>query len=68
MGGMEAMEQLRLMDPKVLAIVSSGYSNDPIMADHASFGFAAMVPKPYQVEELTRTVQQLLQQRAASRS
>ena len=61
MGGMEAMEQLRLLDPKVLAIVSSGYSNDPIMADHHSFGFAAMVPKPYQIEELTRTVENLLQ-------
>jgi len=61
MGGMETMDQLRQLDPKVLAIVSSGYCNDPIMADHKSFGFAAMVPKPYQIEDLRKTVVDLLE-------
>jgi len=40
-GGKEAIKELRDMDPEVRAIVSSGYSNDPIMADFKSYGFKA---------------------------
>ena len=44
MGGYEAMKILRKMDPNVRAIVSSGYSTDPIMADYKSYGFKGIVP------------------------
>ena len=52
MGGKEAFEQLRALDPAVVAIVTSGYSNDPVMAEHARYGFAGVVAKPYRNEEL----------------
>ena len=42
MGGKEAIEKLRSLDPEVKAIVSSGYSNDPIMADHEKYGFVGV--------------------------
>ena len=63
MGGREAMEQIRKLDPRVPAIVSSGYSNDPVLADFARYGFQAMVPKPYEVSLLMETVKRLLAQR-----
>ena len=63
MGGRQVMEQLRSLDPQVSAIVSSGYSGDPVLADFASYGFQAMVPKPYEVSQLTETVRRLLAKR-----
>ena len=63
MGGREAMERIRKLDPQVPAIVSSGYSNDPVLADFGSYGFQAVVPKPYEVSQLAETVKRLLAQR-----
>jgi signal transduction histidine kinase len=60
MGGREAMEHIRKLDPQVPAIVSSGYSNDPVLADFARYGFQAIVPKPYEVSLLMETVKRLL--------
>ena len=60
MGGKEAMEILRGLDGDVRGIASSGYSNDPIMADYSTFGFRGIISKPYQVEELKRVLQQVL--------
>jgi PAS domain S-box-containing protein len=52
MGGREALQHLRVLDPSVCAIVSSGYSHDPILGDPESHGFAAVLPKPYDLERL----------------
>jgi CheY-like chemotaxis protein len=56
MGGRAAIDELRKIDPKVRAIVSSGYSSDPVLANFRQYGFAAVVPKPYQLEELARAI------------
>jgi PAS domain S-box-containing protein len=60
MGGVETMRQLRELDPSVLAIVSSGYSDAPAMASPASFGFRGVLPKPYAPSELRAVVHRLL--------
>ncbi len=60
MGGKEAMERLLDIDPRVNAIVSSGYSNDPVMAEYDSYGFKGVVCKPYKTEELGKTVQEVM--------
>jgi PAS domain S-box-containing protein len=52
MGGREAMEQLLRIDPEVRAIVSSGYSRDPVMASYRTHGFLAVLPKPYGLDQL----------------
>ncbi len=52
MGGREAIKHLREIDSEVFAIVSSGYSQDPVMANFEDYGFDAMVSKPYKVESL----------------
>jgi PAS domain S-box-containing protein len=56
MGGKEAIARLRELDPAVQAIASSGYSDDPIMADPARFGFCARLVKPYLREDLHRAL------------
>ena len=64
-GGLEAMEQLRKIDPSVYAIVCSGYSNAPVLANFRAYGFCAMVSKPYEVDELTGAVTRVLAERDA---
>lgn len=56
MGGQEAIAYLRDIDPNVKAIVSSGYANDPIMADYERFGFCGVVTKPYKIDELLKVI------------
>jgi CheY-like chemotaxis protein len=60
MGGKEAIDILRQSDPNIRAIVSSGYSNDPIMANYQKHGFIGVVAKPYTVIELSEAVRQAL--------
>jgi len=60
MGGKEAIGHLLKLDPKAHAIVSSGYSTDPVMSDFGRFGFQAAVSKPYNLEELSNTLSEVL--------
>jgi PAS domain S-box-containing protein len=60
MGGREAIEHLRRIDPGVKAIVSSGYSSDPVLANYRSYGFRGMVAKPFKIEDLTRVFREVL--------
>jgi len=59
MGGAKAIPELLKIDPKIKAIVSSGYSNDPIMANYADYGFSAVVPKPYTKAQLAEILNRL---------
>jgi two-component system cell cycle sensor histidine kinase/response regulator CckA len=52
MGGQETIKELSKIDPNVKAIVSSGYSQDPVMANFRDFGFCGVIAKPYTVEEM----------------
>lgn len=56
MGGKEAMARLLELDPQVKALVSSGYSDDPIMAEHKKYGFAGVIAKPYKISELGKAL------------
>ncbi len=67
MGGIRTMEKLRQLDPDVVAIVSSGYSDDPVMAKPAAYGFAAVLPKPYEPADMVRLVRNVLSTRGIRR-
>jgi len=60
MGGQDAAARILAMDPAARLIVSSGYSNDPVLADHQRFGFSATLMKPYSLAGIARTLGGLL--------
>jgi two-component system cell cycle sensor histidine kinase/response regulator CckA len=63
MGGSDAIRRLREIDPGVRAIVSSGYSRDPVMLNHAQYGFSGVLPKPYKVQELFDAIRSAMTKR-----
>ncbi|GEP43128.1 protein kinase domain-containing protein [Brevifollis gellanilyticus] len=63
MGGARAMQLLRQTDPQVDAIVSSGNRSDPAMLQPSAHGFADVLPKPYDSEDLVRLVKLVVERR-----
>jgi two-component system cell cycle sensor histidine kinase/response regulator CckA len=59
MGGKEAAKHILDIDPKAELIVSSGYSNDPVMAEYKKYGFYGAVVKPYKVHQLAHVLSEL---------
>ena len=59
MGGEETVNKLLELNPDVKVLVSSGYANDPIMAEYSRFGFCGVIPKPYTIENLSKVLNSL---------
>ena len=60
MGGKETLRQIKSHHPDAKVIVSSGYSNDPVMARFSQFGFSGFIAKPYNLLDLSRVLSQIL--------
>ena len=56
MGGKEAIQKVREIDPEVKAIVSSGYTDDPVMVHYQKYGFCNFMAKPYKINELSKVL------------
>jgi len=60
MGAQETMPKLVALDPAVKGIISSGYSTNPMIVDYRSFGYAAVIVKPYGFKELNEALDTVL--------
>lgn len=60
MGGKEAVMHILEIDPKAKVIASSGYSNNPAMANYREFGFVGILPKPYKTTQLSKILHTIL--------
>jgi len=60
MGGKETIARLLEIAPQIKAVVSSGYSDDPIMADFQKYGFNGVISKPYKISELWKVLNKAL--------
>ncbi len=58
MGGKEAVQKILEIDPNANCIVSSGYADDPVMANHEQYGFKGICTKPYSMDELKHALVQ----------
>ncbi len=59
-GGAETIRALLQINPRINALVSSGYSNDPIMASYSEYGFCGTMPKPYVLADMAKIIEQTL--------
>ncbi|HTG02124.1 MAG TPA: PAS domain S-box protein [Nitrospirota bacterium] len=62
MGGQEAIERLKEIDPHVAAVVSSGYSHDAVVSNYAAYGFRALLRKPFTMKNLQTVLAALIQE------
>jgi PAS domain S-box-containing protein len=60
MGGRETAKKILALDPRARLIVSSGYSNDPIMAHYEEYGFCGAMVKPYRINELMEALRRVV--------
>jgi CheY-like chemotaxis protein len=60
MGGLETLARLRAIDPQVTALISSGYANNPVIAEWAYYGFSGVVAKPYTIAQLQEVLHNVL--------
>jgi DNA-binding NtrC family response regulator len=60
LGGKETIEQLRLFDPEVKAIISSGFTNDPVVEDFSRYGFCERLTKPYSLSDLKKLLENVM--------
>jgi two-component system cell cycle sensor histidine kinase/response regulator CckA len=66
MGGVAAIERLRSMDPKVNAIICSGYSDEAALSEFLAYGFRGALPKPFTRSELADALQHAFETRTPS--
>jgi CheY-like chemotaxis protein len=59
-GGKEAAERILSVFRTACLIVSSGYSNDPIMSNYQEYGFSGVIAKPYDIHEVETVLNSLL--------
>ncbi len=60
MGGLEALLKLKEIEPDIKVIVSSGYSNNPVISEYKKHGFDDYVTKPYRVQELAKVLKKVI--------
>lgn len=60
MGGEETVKKLINFDPSVTALVSSGYTSDPIISNYQKYGFKGIVAKPYNIKELEEKIKNII--------
>ncbi|NOY52306.1 MAG: response regulator [Deltaproteobacteria bacterium] len=65
MGGKEAVRKLLKIDPGAKVIVSSGYSQDEILAEYRRYGFSGIMTKPYETRKLSGVLERVLQDSSA---
>jgi PAS domain S-box-containing protein len=58
MGGVETLQKIRRIDKDARAVVSSGYSNDPVMANYKDYGFCGALIKPYCQQQVIEILQE----------
>jgi PAS domain S-box-containing protein len=60
MGGEETIEILTEIDPKIKAIITSGYATGEIMSNYKKFGFTGALTKPFTILDLNDVIYKVL--------
>ena len=59
-GGRWTVKELLKLDPEARVVVSSGYSNDPVMAEYQEWGFKGVICKPFTLYSLQSVLKSVI--------
>ncbi len=59
-GGKEVLEHFKKIDKSLIAIASSGYADDPIIAEPRNYGFNDSIAKPFNRSDLIETLERAI--------
>jgi len=59
-GGKEAFERLHAIDPQAKVVISSGFTNDPMLTNYASYGLDGVLAKPYRITEIKALLENMI--------
>jgi YesN/AraC family two-component response regulator len=60
LGGKETIDLLRNFDPAVKAVISSGFTDDPLVKDFSHYGFSERLTKPYNIQEMKNLLEKVI--------
>jgi len=60
-GGKQVLTELKKLNPNIKAIATSGYSDDPVIAQPDNFGFFSAISKPYIIEDLRSVIYKIIE-------
>ena len=66
MGGKEAVKKILEIEPEAKVIVSSGYSEDLVLAEFKQYGFKGILPKPYESRSMSKVLHEVIQGKTGS--
>jgi PAS domain S-box-containing protein len=56
-GGLETFQELRAIDGHTKAIVTTGYTDDPVIQSYRSHGFSAALTKPFSIAAIKAAIE-----------
>jgi two-component system cell cycle sensor histidine kinase/response regulator CckA len=60
LGGTEAVDRLGALDPEVKTILMSGFAQHPAVTEFQTYGFKAVITKPFTLQELSATMHSVI--------
>jgi CheY-like chemotaxis protein len=60
LGGKETIDLLRNFDPAIKAVISSGFTDDPVVKDFSHYGFSERLTKPYNIHEMKNLLEKVI--------
>ncbi len=60
MGGKETVTEILKIDKDAKCVITSGYGDDPVVANYQQYGFKAAIQKPFQLEKLITLANELI--------
>ncbi|MCQ8894391.1 MAG: response regulator [Methanolinea sp.] len=59
-GGLETLEDLKIVDPNIVALITTGFTGEPVFSRYREYGFAGAVAKPYRMKDLDDAIRAVL--------
>jgi DNA-binding NarL/FixJ family response regulator len=59
-GAKETIKELLQIDPQIKAVLTTGYTDDPVVSEIGKYGFSAAITVPYDLETMKEILSMLI--------